>query len=43
MVEKPVKKHDKPPEYQCAYMAKPIVMARAPQAVTNGHGEGSTK
>jgi hypothetical protein len=43
MVEKPVKKHVKPPEYECAYIAKPIVILRAPIEQTNGHGEGSTK
>jgi hypothetical protein len=43
MVEKPVKKHVKPPEYEWAYIAKPIVILRAPRAATKGQGEGSTK
>jgi hypothetical protein len=43
IVVKPVKKQYRPPEYECAYIAKPIVMERAPIEVTNGHGEWSTR
>jgi hypothetical protein len=43
IIVKPVKKHVRPPEYECAYIANPMVMLRAPREHTNGHGEGSTK